>query len=99
MSFFTAIKLLPCKNSEGSSLVPDPKAKSSSSEIKNPTSVTVSYQFSYVNMYYNHLGGLLKLRLLILSTQITSLAELWGRRLKISISNNFQDDIDAASLG
>ena len=94
--------LFHCNKTSGtqlSSLVPDPEAKASSSEIKNPTSFTVSYQFSYISMYYNHLGALLKLRLLILSPQITSLAELWERRLKISIFNNFQDDIDAASLG
>ena len=43
LSFFTVIKVLPHKNSEWSSLVPGPAAKSSS-EVKNQTSFTVSYQ-------------------------------------------------------
>ena len=45
LSFLTVIKLLPHKSSEDSSLVPGPKAKSSFSEIINPTSFTVSYYF------------------------------------------------------
>ena len=43
LSFFTVIKVLPHKNSEWSSLVPGPAAKSSS-EVKNQTSFAVSYQ-------------------------------------------------------
>ena len=43
LSFLTVIKLLPHKSSEDSSLVPGPKAKSSS-EITNPTLFTISYQ-------------------------------------------------------
>ena len=45
LSFFTVIKLLPHESPEWSSLVPDSKAKSSS-EIVNPTLLTVSYQDS-----------------------------------------------------
>ena len=42
--FLTLIKLCYTKALEWSSLVPDPEAKSSSSEITNPTSFTISYQ-------------------------------------------------------
>ena len=42
--FFTLIKLCYAKALEWSSLVPGPEAKSSSSEIMNLTSFTISYQ-------------------------------------------------------
>ena len=42
--FFTLIKLCYTKTLEWSTLVPGPKAKSSYSEITNPTPFTVSYQ-------------------------------------------------------
>ena len=42
--FLTLIKLCYTKAFEGSNLVRGPKAKSSSSKIRNPASVTVSYQ-------------------------------------------------------
>ena len=42
--FFTVIKL-PHKSSEWSSLVPDPEAESS--EIQNPISFTMSYQYCH----------------------------------------------------
>ena len=41
---YTLIKLCYSKALEWSSLVPSPEAKSSSSEITNPTSFTISYQ-------------------------------------------------------
>ena len=44
LPLFTVIKLLPHKSPEWPSLVPDPEAKFSSSEIRNPTLFTVSYQ-------------------------------------------------------
>ena len=43
LSLFTLIKLCYTKAPKWSSLVPDPEAKSSS-DIKNPTPFTVSYQ-------------------------------------------------------
>ena len=43
--FYTLIKLCYTKSLEWSSLVPGPKAKSSPSEITNPTLFTISYQF------------------------------------------------------
>ena len=45
LSLFIVIKFLPHKSPEWSSLVSGPKAKSSPSEITNPTLFTISYQF------------------------------------------------------
>ena len=47
-SFLTLIKLCYWKALEWSSLVPGPEAKSSSLEITNPTSFTISYQYEEV---------------------------------------------------
>ena len=44
LSLFTVNKLLPHRSPEWSSLVSGPKAKSSSSDIMNPTSFTISYK-------------------------------------------------------
>ena len=44
VAFYTLIKLCYTKALEWSSLVPGPKAKSTSSEITNPTLLTTSYQ-------------------------------------------------------
>ena len=63
LSFFTVIKLLPHKSSEWSNLVPDPKAKSFSLEVTNPTLFTTGYQkkmvlLKWCNQYTSKFGKL-----------------------------------------